>query len=245
MFAAVDVPREQYWVTTKLWSSDHKRVVAALEKSLADLQLDYVDLYMMHWPITLDPDTGAECGKENRHKHLSDWSFVDTWREMEKLLNTGKVKAIGVANFSIKNLKTLLKSAKIIPAVNQTELHPFLPQDKLHEYCQSKGIHQTAFGPLGGSGSTLHEEQVVLEIAQRQGVSAANVLLSWGVQKGWSVIPKSTNEGRIKSNLNGVFVLDNKEMKSIDKLATTKGRRFNRPDWGTTVFHDDEGLNLK
>jgi len=134
VFASTTVPREDYWVTTKLWSSDHKRVAAALEKSLSDLQLSYVDLYMMHWPITLDPDTGAEYGKEDRHKHLHDWNFTDTWREMEKLLATGKVRAIGVANFSTKNLETLLKTAQVVPAINQTEIHPFLPQDKLHEY---------------------------------------------------------------------------------------------------------------
>jgi len=239
------VPREEYWVTTKLWSSDHKRVAEALEKSLSDLQLSYVDMYMMHWPITLDPDTGAEYGKEDRHKHLSDWNFSDTWREMEKLLDTGRVRSIGVANFSTKNLEALFKTARVVPAINQTEIHPFLPQDKLHRYCQGKGIHQTAFGPLGGSGSTLHEETAVLDIAESRNVSAANVLLSWGIQRGWSVIPKSTNEGRIRSNLNGVFVLSEEELSSIDQLAKTKGRRFNRPDWGTIVFHDDEGLDLK
>lgn len=228
-----------------MWSSDHTRVAAALEKSLSDLQLSYVDLYMMHWPISLDPNTGAEYGKEDRHKHLTDWNFSDTWREMERLLDTGKVRAIAVANFSTKNLAKLLETAKVVPAVNQTELHPFLPQDKLHKFCQEKGIHQTAFGPLGGSGSTLHEEQVVLRIAEKKGVSAANVLLSWGIQSGWSVIPKSTNEGRIRRNLHGVIALDEEEMKEIDELAKTKGRRFNRPDWGTVVFHDDEGLDLK
>lgn len=199
----------------------------------------------MHWPIALDPNTGAEYGKENRHKHLSNWDFRDTWREMEKLLEGGKVRAIGVANFSTKNLNILLESAKVVPAVNQTELHPLLPQEALHALCQEKGIHQTAFGPLGGSGSTLHQDGVVSNIAAARGVSAANVLLSWGVQRGWSVIPKSTNRGRIESNLNGAIVLNDEEMASINSLAKTQGRRFNRPDWGTTVFHDDEGLNLK
>ena len=244
MFNNVTIPRDEYFVTTKLWSSDHTRVSAALDQSLTDLQLSYVDLYLMHWPITLDPNTGAEYGKEDRHKHLSGWDFRDTWREMEKLVESGKVKAIGVANFSTKNLNTLLQTAKIVPAVNQTELHPLLPQDSLHDFCQSKGIHQTAFGPLGGSGSTLHEEEVINAIAKRRNVSVANVLLSWGVQRGWSVIPKSTNKERIRTNLLGCFLLNSSEMDEINELCKTQGRRFNRPDWGTTVFHDDEGLSL-
>ncbi|PVH74604.1 glycerol dehydrogenase Gcy1 [Cadophora sp. DSE1049] len=244
MFNTITIPRSEYFVTTKLWSSDHTRVAAALDQSLSDLQLTYVDLYLMHWPVTLDPNTGAEYGKEDRHRHLSGWDFRDTWREMEKLLSTGKVKAIGVANFSTKNLKLLLETAKVVPAVNQTELHPFLPQHALNTFCKEKGIHQTAFGPLGGSGSTLHEEEVVVGIARERGVSVANVLLSWGIQRGWSVIPKSTNEGRIRNNLLGCLVLSEGEMGKIDELSRTKGRRFNRPDWGTTVFHDDEGLGL-
>lgn len=244
MFNTVTVPREEYFVTTKLWSSDHTRIAAALDQSLADLQLSYVDLYLMHWPITLDPDTGAEYGKENRHKHLAGWDFRDTWREMEKLVETGKVRAIGVANFSTKNMNALLEMATIVPAVNQTELHPLLPQESLHALCQSKGIHQTAFGPLGGSGSTLHEEPVVKEIAEKRNVSVANVLLSWGIQRGWSVIPKSTNKERIRANLAGVVLLSASEMDQVNELGKAQGRRFNRPDWGTCVFHDDEGLAI-
>lgn len=199
----------------------------------------------MHWPITLDPSTGAPYGQEDRHKHLSGWDFRDTWREMEALLSTGKVRAIGVANFSTVNLELLLKTAKVVPAVNQTEIHPFLPQEKLNRYCRERGIHQTAFGPLGGSGGgSLHEEEVVVGIARDRGVSIANVLLSWGVLRGWSVVPKSTNEGRIRGNLGGCMVLSEEEMRLIDELSKTKGRRFNRPDWGTAVFHDDEGLDI-
>ncbi|KAH6718784.1 glycerol dehydrogenase Gcy1 [Leptodontidium sp. MPI-SDFR-AT-0119] len=246
VFRGSKVPRDQYFITTKLWSSDHTRVAAALEKSLSDLQLSYVDLYLMHWPISLDPNTGAEHGKEDRiHSHLAGWDFRDTWKEMEKLLEGNKVKAIGIANFSSRNLNTLLETAKVVPAVNQTELHPFLPQDELHRLCKEKGIHQTAFGPLGGSGSTLHDEPIVTNIAEKRNVTPANVLLSWGIQKGWSVIPKSTNAGRIRNNLEGVFSLCDEEMNQLNSLARSKGRRFNRPNWGTVVFHDDEGLNLE
>lgn len=244
VFKKAPIPRSDYFVTTKLWSSDHQRVGQALDKSLQDLGLEYVDLYLMHWPVTLSPDTGAEYGKEDRKTHVQGWDFCDTWREMEKLLSTGKAKNIGVCNFSTTNLEKLLATAKVVPAVNQTEIQPQLPQKKLNEYCKSKGIHQTAFGPLGGSGSTLHEEPAIVEIAKANDISTGNVMLSWGIQKGWSVIPKSTNPKRIAANLKDNRKLGDEEIRRIDELAASKPHRFNRPDWGTTVFHDDADVGL-
>ena len=195
----------------------------------------------MHWPVSLDHSTGAEYGKEDRiNSHLQGWDFRKTWVLMEELLDTGKVKAIGVANFSTQNLERLLQSCKVVPAVNQTELHPLLPQRKLHQYCVEKGIHQTAFGPLGGSGSTLHENRVITEIGKKHRKSPAAIMLSWGVQSGWSVVPKSVNPGRIRANLHDVFHLTKEEMSMIDGLSVDGGRRFNRPNWGTELFHDDE-----
>lgn len=200
----------------------------------------------MHWPVTLPTSTTAAYGKEDRTVHDPDWDFTDTWREMEKLLKTGKVKAIGVANFSTLNLERLLKSCKVIPAVNQTEIQPLLPQKKLNALCVQRGIHQTAFGPLGGSGSTLHENEAVNIIAKKRGCSSGNVLLSWGVRKGWSVIPKSTNPVRIASNLQQCFDMSDEEAAQIDSLVTKLGgKRFNRPNWGTTIFHDDEEANVQ
>jgi glycerol 2-dehydrogenase (NADP+) len=203
----------------------------------------------MHWPISLPPDTGAEYGKEDRTQHDPSWTFIDTWREMSALLATGKVRAIGVANFSTVNLdKLLTTNPEVVPAVNQTEIQPLLPQDKLHAYCKAKGILQTAFGPLGGSqsGGSLHEDATICAIAEAHGCGTANVMLSWAVQRGWSVVPKSTNKERIRQNLQGNVLLSEEEIERVDGLARppNKGKRFNVPNWGTTVFHDDEGLDL-
>lgn len=200
----------------------------------------------MHWPVTLPTTSPETYGKEDRTVHDRDWDFTDTWREMEKLLETGKVRAIGVANFSTVNLETLLKSCKVVPAVNQTEIQPLLPQEKLNAFCIKYGIHQTAFGPLGGSGSTLHQNPVVNAIAEKRGCTSGNVLLSWGVKKGWSVIPKSTKPARIAGNLWQCFDMDNQEVAQIDQLVhALGGKRFNRPNWGTVVFHDDEETNVQ
>ncbi|KAJ5912428.1 hypothetical protein N7504_001311 [Penicillium tannophilum] len=246
VFKSIHVPREEYFVTTKLWSSDHRRITSALQKSLDDLCLEYVDLYLMHWPVTLPTSTPETYGKEDRTAHDPDWDFTDTWREMEKLLSTGKVRAIGVANFSTVNLEKLLKICKVVPAVNQTEIQPLLPQKKLNAFCVKHNIHQTAFGPLGGSGSTLHDNPLVNSIAEKRDCSSGNVLLSWGVKKGWSVIPKSTKAARIAGNLQKCFEMDEVETAQIDGLVQTLGgKRFNRPNWGAVIFHDDEGENVQ
>jgi glycerol 2-dehydrogenase (NADP+) len=200
----------------------------------------------MHWPVTLPPSTSETYGKEDRTIHDPEWDFTNTWSEMEKLLATGKVRAIGVANFSTVNLERLLKTCTIVPAVNQTEIQPLLPQKKLNALCMNNNIHQTAFGPLGGSGSTLHENPVINAIAEKRGCGSGNVLLSWGVRKGWSVIPKSTNPVRIASNLHQCFEMDEQEVVQIDEIVNTLGgKRFNRPNWGTVVFHDDEDANVQ
>ncbi|KAG7123747.1 hypothetical protein HYQ44_002383 [Verticillium longisporum] len=210
---ASGVPRSEIWLTTKLDNPWHKRVQEGIASSLESLQTDYVDLYLMHWPSSTDPD--------DLKKHHPDWDFVDTWREMQKLVGTGKVRNIGVSNFGIKNLERLLNdpSCKIVPAVNQIELHPCNPSPKLLEYNASKGIHSTAYSCLGSTDSPLYKNETLLNIAKAKGKTPQQVLLLWGLSRGTSVIPKSVSKERIAANyeLDGWELTDD-EIKQLSSI---------------------------
>jgi len=195
---ASGIKREDIFITTKLWCTYHSRVEEALDKSLKSLGLDYVDLYLMHWPLAMNPNgVSYSCldyksltqstGNHEKFPKLpdgsrdlvKDWSHISTWKSMEKLMATGKVKAIGVANYSVRFLEQLLPEATIVPAVNQIENHPSLPQQEIVDFCQSKGIHITAYSPLGSSGSPMFKAEPVVELAKKRNVTPASILLSY------------------------------------------------------------------
>ncbi|KAL6239778.1 hypothetical protein BDW75DRAFT_226846 [Aspergillus navahoensis] len=207
------VPREEIWITTKLDNTWHHRVTDGINSSLKDLGVDYVDLYLMHWPSSTDPN--------DLKKHLPDWDFIKTWQEMQKLPATGKVRNIGVSNFGIRNLEKLLNdpSCKIVPAVNQIELHPNNPSPKLVAYNSSKGIHSTGYSCLGSTNSPLYKDPTLLKLAEKKGKTPQQVLLVWGIQKGWSVIPKSVSKSRIDANfeIDG-WSLTVEEINELDNL---------------------------
>ncbi|MCJ1387514.1 hypothetical protein MMC18_000357 [Xylographa bjoerkii] len=207
------VPRSEIWLTTKLDNTWHHRVTEGIDSSLKDLGTDYVDLYLMHWPSSTDP--------KDTSKHLPDWDFIKTWQELQKLPATGKVKNIGVSNFGIKNLEKLLNdpSCKTVPAVNQVELHPNCPSPKLVQYCKEKGIHCTGYSCLGSTNSPLYKDATLLKMAERKGKTPQQILLAWGISKGWSVIPKSVSKERIEKNfeLDG-WDLSSQEVEELDNL---------------------------
>lgn len=207
------VPRSEIWLTTKLDNPWHKRVNEGIASSLKDLKTDYVDLYLMHWPSSTDPD--------DLKKHYPDWNFIDTWRELQKLPETGKVRNIGVSNFDQENLEKLLShpDTKIVPAVNQIELHPNHPSPKLIEFNKSKGIHSTAYSCLGSTDSPLYKDKTLLDLAEKKGKTPQQVMLQWGLQRDTSVIPKSVTKSRIEANfeLDG-WELTDEEMKTVSNL---------------------------
>lgn len=197
------IPREEIFITTKLWNSDQGKdnVRKAFNESLEKLGIEYVDLYLIHWPV---PSKGL---------------YVETWKEMEKLYEEGKVRAIGVSNFHPEHLDTLLAEASIVPAVNQIELHPYFPQHKLREYCKAKGIHVESWSPIGGSRGSLLEDSVLQNIGDKYGKTPAQVAIRWHIQNGLVVIPKSSNKERIGQNIDVFdFELSDEDMAQIDGL---------------------------
>ncbi|KAJ8098010.1 NADP-dependent oxidoreductase domain-containing protein [Lipomyces tetrasporus] len=237
------IPREDIFLTTKLWGTYHTDPEANLDISLKKLGLDYVDLYLVHWPSPLNPKGNHPLFPtlpDGSRDRVKGWDFVKTWELVQKLPATGKTKAVGVSNFSTVNLEKLLTAptTKIVPAVNQVELHPYLPQHKLLAYAKAKGIHITAYSPLGSTNAPLQQEPAVQEIAARLGKSPTQVLISWAISRGTSVIPKSVTSERIIANFDD-FVLDDKDIAAVDAISNTTAKRLVNPNWGEVVFHDD------
>ncbi|KAF4944780.1 hypothetical protein FSARC_14578 [Fusarium sarcochroum] len=229
------VPREDIFITSKLWNTHHPNAKEGLQKTLDALGTDYLDLYLIHWPVRLVPNESSELLPVNPDGTRSidrSWDQSETWRQMEQIYSSGKVKAIGVANWSIPYLKDLSKTWKIVPAVNQVELHPYLPQHELREYCQNLGILLEAYSPLGSTGAPLMSDPEIQQIADKYDVSAATVLISYHVSKGVVALPKSVSEKRISSNKE-VVALSDDDLKLLDGLAAGgKAKRINTPAWG-------------
>jgi len=212
------IPREELWVTTKLPWHHAGRVEESIDQSLKNAGLDYFDLYLIHWPqvIAYEDNNPMPFDAEGSIKLATDApSIEETWAEMEKVLASGKVQNIGVSNFSIKTLKPLLKSAKVVPATNQVELHPYLAQNDLLEYCKSKGIVLTAYTATGYA--TVREDPTIVSLASKYKVSPAQIILAWHASRGTITVPKSTNPERQKENIN-LPNLAPEDIKTIDGL---------------------------
>jgi methylglyoxal/glyoxal reductase len=200
--AASAIPREEIFVTTKLWNDDqgYEQTHAAFNKSLERLGLDYVDLYLIHWPI------------------MAENKSIETWRALEEIYADGKSRAIGLSNFMPKHIDALLAQSEVVPAVNQIELHPRLTQEETIIYCREKGIAVESWSPLMRAGE-LFEHEIIKDLAGKYEREPAQVILRWHIQLGLIAIPKSVTPERIRSNIRIFdFELDEDEMSRISSL---------------------------
>jgi len=224
---ASGVPRADIFVTSKLWNTKHHPddVEASCRTTLSDLGLDYLDLYLVHWPHAFQRgDNTFPKNDDGTVKYDETLHPTDTWLAMEKLVGAGLTKAIGVSNFNSEQIEDVLKKGSIKPATNQVECHPYLGQAKLLEFCRARDITLTAYSPLGSPDrpwaqpgeATLLEDPQLKEIAAKHGKSTAQVLIRWQIQRGVIVIPKSVTASRIKENGDVFdFKLSEEEMAQI------------------------------
>ncbi len=249
------IKREEVFITSKLWNNAHlpQHVAPALEQTLKDLQLDYLDLYLMHWPVAFKPDVQNPSGPQD-YLTPAEAPIEDTWQAMIKLQEKGMARHIGVSNFSIKKLEDLRKKVSFLPEMNQVELHPLLQQNDLFEYCSNHGILLTAYSPLGSGDRSdgmkqdnepnMMELETVKALAAKHRVTAGQILIAWSHQRGTAVIPKSTSEGHIKDNIAAAAVnFDQQDLKDLAALDRhyryVTGKFFEVPEKGYDNIYDE------
>ena len=226
--AAGGIAREDIFVTTKLWNTNHRpeRVEPAFEASLERLGLDYLDLYLIHTPFAFQPGDEQDPRDQNGNiLYDRDVTLLETWGAMESLVDRGRCRAIGLADLSLSRLLPIYESARIKPAVVQVEAHPYFPGTELLEFCREKDIVFLAFAPLGhGIRPGLLEDPVILAIAARVGRTPAQVLLAWAAQRGTALLTTPKNAARARENLN-ISALPEDAFDEINRIQTRQ--RFN------------------
>ncbi len=223
------VKREELWITSKVWNDMHDKVEESCRHSLNDLQIEYLDLYLVHWPFPNyhPPKCDVTSRSPNAKPYIHE-NYMKTWRQMEKLVDEGLVKNIGTSNMSVPKLKLLLRDARIKPVLNEMELHPHFQQPELFEFCLKNNIQPVAYCPLGSPGRPERdrtpgdtvdlEDKVILSIAERMNISPAQVAIKWAIQRGQIPIPFSVNH--FYENLEAAVMpaLSEKDMEEIAKI---------------------------
>lgn len=245
--AAGKVKREDLFVVSKVWLTffTRERVHEGLKRSLTNLGLDYLDLYLIHWPISFQQvDDKIFTGDANGLAVDGEVDFVDTWKGMEDVLKDGLVKSIGVSNFNSEQIARILRNSSVIPATNQVESHPYLAQKQLLEFCREKGIPLTAYSPLGNPGSAYNnnpnkknilEDPLVTKLAKKYKKTAGQILIKFQAQRGVIVIPKSVTRARIVENIQIFdFKMTADEITALENLDS--GYRSCTGDPGTDLF---------
>jgi alcohol dehydrogenase (NADP+) len=222
--------RDDLWVTSKLWNDCHdpEHVRPALERTLDDLQLNTLDLYLIHWPVALQH--GVDFPEQpDDFIPLQELPLAETWAAMEELKREGLVRHIGVSNFSVEKIQSLIDATGVPPEMNQIEMHPYLQQPNMLDFAEEENIHLTAYSPLGSQDRpeevkaddepNLFEDPTIQNIAEKHGASEAQVLISWAIHRGTAVIPKSVTPAHIKDNLAAAELsLTEEDMQAIAEL---------------------------
>ncbi|HPB05385.1 MAG TPA: aldo/keto reductase, partial [Prolixibacteraceae bacterium] len=227
------VKREELWITSKVWNDMHGEgdIIKSCRQSLADLQLEYLDLYLVHWPFPNyhAPGCDGDARNPNSKPYIHE-EYMVAWRQMEQLVEMGLVKSIGTSNMTIPKMELLLKDARIKPVVNELELHPHFQQPELFDYLIDNNIQPIGYSPIGSpkrperdrtaTDTVDIEDPVIVAVAERLGLHPAVVCLKWGIQRGEVVIPFSVTPSKITSNIEGALSnpLTSEEMEAISKI---------------------------
>jgi alcohol dehydrogenase (NADP+) len=230
-FSEGNIKRDDIWITSKLWNNAHKEkdVIPALKQTLKDLQTDYLDLYLIHWPVAFKPGIDNFPKTDDDYLSLEEAPIIETWNKMLEAKKQGLVKHLGVSNFSIKKLQKLTKQADDMPEMLQVEMHPYLPQPDLLDYCREKEMNITAYSPLGSGDRAkgmkadnepnLLQDETIAKIAEKHQCNPGQVLIKWAEKRGTAVIPKSTTEKHIKMNLKSTELnLDDDDLQAISDI---------------------------
>ncbi|TKA69656.1 Glycerol 2-dehydrogenase (NADP(+)), partial [Cryomyces minteri] len=231
------VKRSDIFICTKVWNHLHEpdEVKWSIQNSLENLKVDYVDLFLVHWPIAAEKDDKnmPKLGPDGKYvikKELTE-NPEPTWRAMEETYSAGKARAIGVSNWTIPGLEKLLETAQVKPTVNQVEIHPFLPNTELVEYCLEHGILPEAYSPLGSqnqvpnTGEKVNTNATLKDIAEKGGNTLAQVLIAWGLRRGYVVLPKSSTPSRIDSNFESIELAEG-DFEAVNKVSEGRHTRF-------------------
>ncbi|KAF1947798.1 Aldo/keto reductase [Clathrospora elynae] len=252
------VTRKDLFICTKVWNHLHSpdEVAWSLDQSLSKLRMDYIDAFLVHWPIAAEKNDAymPKIGADGKYiiKHDLTENPEPTWRAMEDLYRSGKAKSIGVSNWTIPGLKKLLAIAEVKPMINQVEVHPFLPNTELIKFCQDNNIMIAAYSPLGSqnqvpsTGETVRSNTKLNEVAQCSGHDLAQVLLAWGLRRGYVVLPKSSTPKRIESNWL-IPELSKEDFDAVEEVARGRHTRFvNMKDtFGYDVWPEEADGELK